>query len=424
MAVRVGSGDPEYLDGDQHGTMATVYDPDSKAVVRRQFDPYGNQVGGVTATSATTVATTQSAWPDQHGFLNDPVDTSTELTDIGARQYDPTTGRFISVDPQLNPADPQSMTGYAYADDDPASDSDPTGLYCIAMDDGSRKCPTASGSGGSGSSGGSGGSAGNSKQNAKDTNAEAIAKLGAAKVAAAQKLLHTSMLDTLVKAGGDFLKGMLGITDIENCIGHGDVGSCVSLVLSILPWDRIIEEGVNLVKGIVRGIDAVRDLVKATEDAQKVMKEVSDTEQEIKDADLAAKAMDDSSVSNAGHGEEPAPPDPEPNGGSPKDGGEGDGGGHDVGPRKGDNSGSGTSTGATGPTKIESNDPGERTVGKPGEGTGLKIANSLARDGAAKMTDVWNNITANGVDTGAQQGTASVAGAGHAAGGAAERHGE
>ena len=396
VAVRVGGGDPVYLDGDQHGTMATVYDPDSKTVVRRQFDPYGNQVGGVTATSALTGATTQGAWPDQHGFLDDPVDTSTDLTDIGARQYDSTTGRFISVDPQLNPVDPQSMSGYAYAGDNPVVRSDPSGLgYCILMDDGSKKCNVTSSGGSSGSSGSS------SKQQAKDTNAEsqAEAKVGAAKVAAAQKVLHTSMLETLVKAGGDFLKGMLGITDIENCIGHGDVGSCVSLVLSILPWDRIIEEGVNLVKGIIRGIDAVRDLVKATEDAQKVMKEVSDTEQEIKDADLAAKALDDSSVSNAGHGEEPPAAEPEPNGGSPKEGGEGGGdAGGGGGPRAADGTGtgseSGTHTGA--PVEMASNNPAERQVGKD-ESPSFKITTALARDASGKITDVWNNETANGL---------------------------
>ena len=294
IAVRVGSGDPEYLDGDQHGTMQTVYDPDSKNVVRRTFDPYGNQVGQVTTTSSTTGTTTTSgAWPDQHGFLNDPVDSSTGLTNIGARQYDATTGRFVSVDPQLNPGDPQSMTGYAYADNNPVTESDPTGLYCIAMDDGSRKCATAPGGSSGGSSGSSGGGSGKAGSKGEGLENQAVDKVGAAKVAAAQKVLHTSMLDTLIKAGGDFLKGMLGITDLENCIGGGDVGSCVSLVLSILPWDRIIEEGVNLVKGIIRGIDAVRDLVKATEDAEHVMQEVADTEQAMKDADDAVRAADD-----------------------------------------------------------------------------------------------------------------------------------
>jgi hypothetical protein len=55
------------------------------------------------------------------------------LVDVGARAYDPTTGRFESVDPLLNMADPQSMNGYTYADANPVTGSDPTGLYTPGM---------------------------------------------------------------------------------------------------------------------------------------------------------------------------------------------------------------------------------------------------------------------------------------------------
>ena len=46
----------------------------------------------------------------------------------GARQYDPVTGRFISVDPVFNSADPQTFSGYTYAGGNPAVSSDPSGL--------------------------------------------------------------------------------------------------------------------------------------------------------------------------------------------------------------------------------------------------------------------------------------------------------
>ncbi|MBC3840728.1 hypothetical protein GXW82_11940 [Streptacidiphilus sp. 4-A2] len=39
---------------------------------------------------------TTTSWVDNRGFLNAPNDTSTGLTILGAREYDPTTGRFIS----------------------------------------------------------------------------------------------------------------------------------------------------------------------------------------------------------------------------------------------------------------------------------------------------------------------------------------
>ncbi|MGJ3559552.1 RHS repeat-associated core domain-containing protein [Streptomyces sp. INA 01156] len=50
------------------------------------------------------------------------------MTHLGAREYDPTTGRFISVDPLLEVDKPQTMNGYSYASNSPVTISDPTGL--------------------------------------------------------------------------------------------------------------------------------------------------------------------------------------------------------------------------------------------------------------------------------------------------------
>jgi hypothetical protein len=47
------------------------------------------------------------------------------------RHYDPTIGRFISVDPVLNSGDPQLMSGYTYAGDNPTTSSDPSGLCSV-----------------------------------------------------------------------------------------------------------------------------------------------------------------------------------------------------------------------------------------------------------------------------------------------------
>ncbi|MFF3850364.1 RHS repeat-associated core domain-containing protein [Streptomyces sp. NPDC002328] len=43
-------------------------------------------------------------------------------------RVDPTTGRFLSVDPVLAPADHESLNGYAYANNTSITKSDPTGL--------------------------------------------------------------------------------------------------------------------------------------------------------------------------------------------------------------------------------------------------------------------------------------------------------
>ncbi|MFJ7271319.1 ricin-type beta-trefoil lectin domain protein [Streptomyces sp. NPDC099050] len=104
---------------DHHGTSTTTVDQAAgQAVTRRKFDPYGNVRGSV-----------QSNWSDKRTFLGVGVDdNTTNLTHIGAREYDASTGRFLSVDPVLDVTDPLQMNGYAYSNGDPVNQSDPTGL--------------------------------------------------------------------------------------------------------------------------------------------------------------------------------------------------------------------------------------------------------------------------------------------------------
>jgi RHS repeat-associated protein len=60
-------------------------------------------------------------------------DAGTGLTHIGAREYDPSIGQFISVDPVFAADQHQSLNGYVYANNNPVTFSDPTGLW---LDDG------------------------------------------------------------------------------------------------------------------------------------------------------------------------------------------------------------------------------------------------------------------------------------------------
>jgi len=77
-----------------------------------------------------------SAWPDDHTFLGKPTDSTIGLTLIGARPYDTALGRFVSVDPLLSQTDPQSLSGYAYANNNPQTLSDPTGLMTQKVNSG------------------------------------------------------------------------------------------------------------------------------------------------------------------------------------------------------------------------------------------------------------------------------------------------
>ncbi|MEW2161056.1 polymorphic toxin-type HINT domain-containing protein [Streptomyces sp. NPDC007189] len=101
---------------DQHGTAGLSLDSTAQTPTWREFTPYG-------APRGTTVT-----WTDNRGFLNGPTEASTGLSILGARQYDPTTGRFLSLDPLFEATDPQQMAGYAYAADNPVNQADPTGL--------------------------------------------------------------------------------------------------------------------------------------------------------------------------------------------------------------------------------------------------------------------------------------------------------
>ncbi|MET8973814.1 putative adhesin [Streptomyces hydrogenans] len=107
-----------FLANDHHGTGSlSITGDDTQALTKRYTTPFG-------APRGTTVGT----WPDDKEFLGKPADTNTSLTHIGAREYDPTLGQFISVDPILSLDQHQSLNGYNYANNNPTTTSDPTGL--------------------------------------------------------------------------------------------------------------------------------------------------------------------------------------------------------------------------------------------------------------------------------------------------------
>jgi hypothetical protein len=53
------------------------------------------------------------------------------MENLGSREYDPGSGRFLSNDPVMEADDPTQLGGYDYAGNDPVSGSDPTGLMLV-----------------------------------------------------------------------------------------------------------------------------------------------------------------------------------------------------------------------------------------------------------------------------------------------------
>ncbi|MEV3875101.1 polymorphic toxin-type HINT domain-containing protein [Streptomyces sp. NPDC049906] len=91
----------------------------NQTVTRRAHKPYGEARGPQPST-----------WPNKRGYLGVGIDDKTTgLTHIGAREYDSQIGRFISIDPIMDLADPLQINGYAYANNTPVTASDPTGLW-------------------------------------------------------------------------------------------------------------------------------------------------------------------------------------------------------------------------------------------------------------------------------------------------------
>lgn len=102
----------EYLYGDLLGFTLLVADDAGAATSAYAYSEYG-EVTGHTGASATAIG--------YSGNWNDP---ATGLLYLRARDYDPTTGQFLRVDPLVA----QTLEPYAYADNSPLDTGDPSGM--------------------------------------------------------------------------------------------------------------------------------------------------------------------------------------------------------------------------------------------------------------------------------------------------------
>jgi RHS repeat-associated protein len=148
-----------YVHGDHLGsTVAVVADDDPgaglKAKVKevRSYDAFG--LTRNPDWKSGSYATVQTALVGQ-GYTGHNDDPELGLIDMKGRIYDPKLGRMLSADPLVSdPAATQPWHPYAYVDNNPLRDTDPSGyLKCVAMrvsGHGTWVCATGGGDGGGG----------------------------------------------------------------------------------------------------------------------------------------------------------------------------------------------------------------------------------------------------------------------------------
>lgn len=256
VALRTSKG-VKFLGGDHHGTMAIAVDGKTGEVTRRRMDPFGNERGSATG-----------PWVDDKGFLGKPVDSSTGLTHIGAREYEPENGRFISADPILDLTSSQQINGYAYANNNPVTQSDPTGLCA------EPGCPTIDAAGINHTP-----LPRNSPHRTPWHSTESkAAKQHRAVQARAQSDGAKEAAISAAKELAGIIADELGITDALDCFTTGNLGACGATMVNVatsmvggivgklakkygLPWKW--KKAVALGKRIIGLVDDIVDNFKA-----------------------------------------------------------------------------------------------------------------------------------------------------------------
>lgn len=254
--VKDGVTTTSYLMGDQNGTATTAVDASTMAITRRKFTPYGEVRGA-----------TPSIWPGKKGFVGGEVDETTGLVHLGAREYDPATGRFISVDPVVDFSEPKQQNAYVYANNSPVTFSDPSGLSIAP--------PTMP-----------------------------IKDFSDAEAAWANMIQGKSALDIALEVAMGILKDASGYNDIRDCLG-GDWGACAGLALdAALPFAGRAK---RILKALDRAWDAfnswshklalARDILRRVERYQQAMakyaEDLAEWKRQIEEAAERARKLEE-----------------------------------------------------------------------------------------------------------------------------------
>ncbi|MFJ9585525.1 ricin-type beta-trefoil lectin domain protein [Streptomyces acidicola] len=240
MRHAIGSGAAELSAqvSDQNGTAyVNVKLASGNQVKFSKTDPFGVE------------RTEHASWRSQRSYVGGDDDASSGLVHLGAREYDPSLGRFLSGDPVLDLADPVQMNGYVYCENNPVTFADPSGLA---------------------SEGGN------------------LAEFGgpsASQEAWAKNTLNTSVADVIMSVGWAALKDFVGWNDVVGCFSRGDLWACGSLFVQAIPWSKLGKIP-SVLKAVSRIAGAISALMKAKEKARKII------EMAKKARELARKAKE------------------------------------------------------------------------------------------------------------------------------------
>jgi RHS repeat-associated protein len=119
-------GSTQYLHGNQIGTMERMTDSDGEMANRTVMTAFGEPV----FSSHTSQASSRFGFAGAHGYEGSSYESGDPIADlgwlhVGARYYDPGSGRFDQRDP-VGVAG--GVNTYAYCNSNPVNSSDPTGL--------------------------------------------------------------------------------------------------------------------------------------------------------------------------------------------------------------------------------------------------------------------------------------------------------
>lgn len=228
---------------DQNGTAyVNVMLAAGNAVQFNKTDPFGVKRDG------------SNNWRSNRGYIGGDDDTGSGLVHLGAREYEPSTGRFLSADPVLDLADPVQINGYVYCENNPVTFADPSGLASESSGGGDYGAPSSS------------------------------------DLAWANSQLNMTIGDIVLSVGWAAFKGLVGFEDVVACFTRGDLWACGALLFDAVPLTGAFTRGKRVWDAVKKTINAINGWQKAKEKASKIIAMAQRAKELAEKAKAAKKA--------------------------------------------------------------------------------------------------------------------------------------